>query len=170
MAATATATKTETPTVELPKEAPALKPLHPSAIAKQSEGQHWREWLIRLPQGMSARDLVERSDLWNVLQGDRSTAVSKLDRVSILDYEESVLCEAVVSSASDRAVVLAKPRFTELTSRLVESQLEDELHRVAWVGTGYCVVRKRDNQRMSHITVSRMQAERDLIGLRPRPV
>jgi hypothetical protein len=166
MAATATATA-EKPTAEAPKDVP-LKPLHPSCIAKHHDGMCWREWLVRLPEGMAVKDLIEHPDLWSVLQGHPATAVTKLDRISIVDYNEEVLAEAIVSSANDRSVVLGKPKLTELMSRMVEGQFEDELHKVKWMGVGFGVVRKRDGQLVSNITTSRLQAERDLVNLRPR--
>jgi hypothetical protein len=130
----------------------------------------WREHFVRLPEGVEVKDLIERPELWSVIQGHPATALAKLDRVSVVDYEESVLAEAIVSSASERAVVLAKPRIFELTSRMVEAQFEDEHHVVKWMGVGYGVVRKRDGQLVSNITTSRLQAERDLVNLRPRRV
>lgn len=160
---TATATK--------PAAAPRkLKELEAKHILKNADGFAWREFLVRLPQGMAVADLIENPGLWRIVQGDARSALRKLDKLTIVDFAESVAAECIVQGASDSAVTLGKPRFTELATRATEVLPEDEHNRVVWVGLGYQVLRKRDGQALSHITVSRQQAERDLSNLRPRPV
>jgi hypothetical protein len=146
------------------------KALHPRSVAKQADGFVFREWVVRLPFGMSVNDLIEQPTLWRIVQGDPRTALQKLDRVVVLDFDEAVAAEAIVSAASDTSVTLARPRLTDLQSRTTEPQIEDELHRVVWDGGNYVVKRKSDGQVMTQPTPSRRQAERDLANLRPRRV
>ena len=138
-------------------------------LTKNADGYAWREFLLRLPEDVTVAELIENPAVWKRVQGDARFALRKLDRLVIVTYAEDVAAECIVAGASDSGVTLGKPRFTELTTRSTEILPEDENNRVAWIGLGYCVLRKRDGQQMSHITPSRHQAERDLASLRPRP-
>jgi hypothetical protein len=151
---------------------PAARAPHEIELAqltKNAEGFAWREFLLRLPEGVVVADLIENPTVWRRVQGDARYALRKLDRLTIVTYAEDVAAECIVAGASDSGVTLGKPRFTELSTRATEVLAEDADNRVAWIGLGYCVLRKKDGQRLSHITPSRQQAERDLAGLRPRP-
>ena len=66
-------------------------------------------------------------------------------------------------------MTLAKPRFTELVSR-IKPLLNDGKYKVEWAGNGYVVVRIEDNYRMTQPVGSEAIANRELSNLYPRPL
>lgn len=138
-----------------------VKPvIDPANVSAQSEGIHWREILVRLPASATLADLNDEA-IWKKVQGSHMTALRRLDRVHICAFDESWIADAIVSGATGVGVTLAGIRKTDLPPR-TQKLYEDDQYRVAWVGTGYVVERKKDGQRMTQPVVSVAQAERDL--------
>jgi hypothetical protein len=147
-----------------PRQAPTVPP---AAVTLNANGFVWREFMVRLPDAFVADDLKEPS-IWKRVQSGHNALV-KHDRLYMVAYDESWAAEAIVASADRERAVLAKPRLTNFPERF-EKLFEDEVYRVAWVGNGYCVIRKADGHRMTTPAGSAGIAERDLINLHPRAV
>lgn len=144
-------------------------PIIPTAnVHIDSQGQRLRRFVIRLPDGFTRSDLMETEEPWRKIQAG-SWALRKHDELYCLSYDESWVAEVIVSDANARAVTLAKPRFTELTSR-IKSLLNGGKFKVEWAGTGYVVVRIADNHRMTQAVASEVIANRELANLYPRTV
>lgn len=150
------------------QEAPAAaaraakpRPIAPSSVTKQCEGFCWTEWFVRLPRDVVFGDLVNAPELWRAVQGDSRTALKKLDRVTLVDYDEKWMATAVVAAATGSALTLSKPVKIDLDPR-TEGLFEDAAYRILWVGNGYRVQRKADNQFVTAEVPSLALAERDL--------
>jgi hypothetical protein len=161
------ATKSPPPTSAPPPSGKAFE-IDPSRVTCNVAGFCWREFEVRLPCGATLQDL-NRPDLWRMVQLSPRIALRRLDRVSVLAYDESWIAECVVSGATETGVTLAKPRVTELQAR-TEVLFQDGTYRVQWQGDGYAAVRVRDGQVMTPSRPNATLAERDLKALYPQRV
>ncbi|MGV2104393.1 hypothetical protein [Rhizobium sp. 21-4511-3d] len=151
------------PAEDLTQRAAPIIPM--ASVQINNQGYVSRDLFIRLPEGFVADDLKE-PDVWKIVQSS-PFALVKHDRLYMVAYDESWVAEAIVAQADRLKAVLAKPRLTNFPERF-EKLFEDDFYRVAWVGSGYCVLRKTDNHRMTSPVSSSQIAERDLINLHPR--
>lgn len=141
--------------------------IDPNQLKVQSEGFCWREFLLRLPQGMNADDL-KRTDIWRRVQTSRVT-LRRHDRLYIVAHDESWVADAIVSAANATDVSLAVGRVVSFPER-TRPLFSDDLYRIVWTGAGFVVERKRDGHAMTQPVNSEAVAERELRLLYPRRV
>lgn len=149
-----------------------LKPLERTApliphenVVLNVDGFVYRHLLVRLPADFVADDLKEPG-VWRKVQGSRN-ALRKHDHLYLVAYDESWAADAVVASGTAASAVLCKPKLTNFPERY-DRLFEDENYRVAWMGTGYIVERKKDGHRMTAPVPSAAHAERDLRNIYPK--
>lgn len=142
----------------------AVPVIDPARMALQFAGQVWREYLVRVPADFVADDLKSPS-AWRKVQAGSRNGLRKLDRVTVVAFDESWIAEAIVASADNKGAVLAKPRITSIPLRF-DKLFEDDLYRVAWNGFGYVVERKADGHAMTQATANEL-ATRLLVQLYP---
>jgi hypothetical protein len=119
-----------------------LPEIDPGRVDTNTEGRFTREIFVRLPENLVADDLKEPA-IWKKVQQNRMKSLRKLDRLLLVTDDESAMFEAVVAAASNEAATLAGIKRTELVSRH-GALFSDANYRVAWAGTGFSVIRKRD--------------------------
>ncbi|MER9174603.1 hypothetical protein NKH72_13520 [Mesorhizobium sp. M0955] len=142
--------------------------IDPARMTLQHAGQVWSEYLVRVPADFVADDLKEPS-IWRKAQAGSRNALRKLDRVTVIAFDESWIAEAVVASADSKGAVLARPRITSIPVRF-DKLFEDDQYRVAWNGFGYVVERKADGHAMTQPTANAALAERLLVQMYPARV
>jgi hypothetical protein len=123
--------------------------------------------MVRLPKDIVADDLKEPG-IWRAVQGS-GKALRKHDHLYCVAFDEAWAADVVVASASNDSAVLCKPRLIEFPERY-DKLFEDDLYRVAWMGSGYVVERKSDGHRMTQPTANAGLAERELARLYPARV
>ena len=130
-----------------------------------SDGFAWRDIMIRLPKDAVADDLKEPG-MWRKVQAS-DRALRRHDHLYIVSFEEDWAAECIVADATKDRAVLTKPRLIAFPDRY-ERLFQDDMYRVSWVGTGYCVERKSDGHRMTQPVATAQIAERQLVSLHPR--
>jgi hypothetical protein len=90
-------------------------------------------------------------------------------RVYAIAHDESWAAEGIVASADAQGATLTGLRILSFPAR-TRPPFEDENYRVAWVGSGYRVQRKKDGAFVTQPTPSEKLAERDLAGMYPQRV
>ena len=157
-------------TTEVPAASGArhVAKIPPTALKLQSEGQCWREWELRLPKGTELADVYADPSLFSGIQGSRFASLRRLDKIRILPFDESWVCETYVTGASDRGLNFSKPVRTELPAR-TESLFQDGRYRIEWNGSGYQVVRMGDGHVMATGFSNEALALKGLQDLYPRP-
>lgn len=133
-------------------------------VTLNNDGFGWREFLVRLPEGLVADDLKEPT-IWRKVQGGPNS-FRRHDHLYLVSFDETWVADAIVADADKRQAVLCKPRVTTFPARY-DQFFQDENYRVIWTGAGYCVERKRDGHRMTQPTANAALAERDLTRLYP---
>ena len=151
----------EPPAIRTP---PAIDPLQ---VTVNVQGFAWKEVQARAPAGLIFDDL-KLPEIWRRVQAHPEKSLCRLDKLRIVAWDESWLCECVVTAATSSGVTLSKPRRTELPPRS-ELLLSDENYAVRWSGHGYYVERKADGQRVSALVSTRFEAERALAAQYARP-
>jgi hypothetical protein len=124
-----------------------IKPLPPANVRKNEHGLCWATWLVRLPATMGIDSLYADPTLWRIIQGGGSNTLQPLDRVMIVNEDQSACWDAIVAQADDHTVVLSKPIKHELGSRTMGLAFESELYRTQWHLSGWATFR-RDNGAM----------------------
>jgi len=163
------ATQVDTTNAAIPaaRKAPVIKS---NALQWNMAGYHWREALVRLPQGMTLQDLNDVPEIWANVQGNNSTALRQFDQIRAVSYDADWLVDATVSFADARQVILAGIKKTELPKRAV-ALFENDDYRVDWAGSGYGVFRKSDGVMMGGQTFTvPEQAKAHLLNLYPKQV
>ena len=164
MSKTAAATTATAPEPEAPR--PPLV-ISPKSVIIDTEGQVLRQVVVRLPADFVASDLAEPS-IWSRVQGDRGTALRKLDRLVLIAHDEGMVWTCFVSQAGPTFAVLARPERYELQARRTE-YYSDDLYAVRWNGHTFSVVRKADNHTMASGLANEGLAVLELQRLYPRP-
>lgn len=124
------------------------KPLPPKNLQCNNDGALWREWLLRLPQDYGIGDCNHPS-LWSSIQGSPMHALRKLDRLTIMTFDEGQIAEAVVVSATSREVRLKLGSVKGFASDVGENLFSDGKFRVVWRGNGFGVERIADGVSMT---------------------
>ena len=127
------------------------KPLPPKNLQCNNDGGLWREWLLRLPEGYTIGD-CNHPNLWSSIQGSPMHAMRKLDRLTILTFDEGQIAEAVVVSATSREVGLKLGSVKSFSSDAHENLYSDGTYRIFWRGNGYGVERIKDGVPMTGST------------------
>lgn len=143
-----------------------ITPVDPLMVTQNTDGFVWREFLVRLPRDLTLDSLKEPS-IWRRVQLNHRVSLRQFDRLTILDFAESWLAQAIVVAATSVGVTLSKPSVIQLDPR-TEQLAEDELYRILWTGGGYVVSRKADGMAMTLPVVNRAQALRDLGTMYPK--
>lgn len=117
-----------------------------NCVHRNRAGSRWCEWDVRFPEGGIADDLKE-PDIWRRIQDDANTAFKRFDEVRIIAFDASWTARAIVAHATGNSVILAKPVITKLPEQR-ENLYQDDRFYVKFVGNGYSVFRKNDDQKM----------------------
>jgi hypothetical protein len=139
--------------------------IDPTQVRLQMEGFHWNWLCVRLPASATLADLNDPT-IWRRVQGS-VMSLKKLDRVALIAYDEAWVVDCIVAGATGTGVTLSKPVKHELQPR-TEVLMQDDTYIVRWVGAGYAVFRKKDDQRVSHVVTTKAEAELDLGRMYPR--
>lgn len=139
--------------------------VRPESVTVNSAGFAFRDVFVRLPQGAILDDLKEPS-LWRIVQKGNN-ALRKFDKLTIVEFNEEWIAEAIVSGANNTVVSISKPRKTDLPERF-ERLFSDGTYRVVWEGSGYYVERIRDSAKVSDVFQNAAIAERALVNLYPK--
>ncbi len=142
--------------------------IHESCVGRNRPGTFWCEWHVRFPEGGIADDLKE-SSIWRRVQKNPGTALKRFDEVRILAFDGTWCAHAVVAHATGNAVILGKPVITKLPAPQ-ENLYQDDLYYLKFVGNGYAVFRKRDDQQMGPAVHSANAAQTALAELYPKRV
>ena len=145
----------------LERRTPAIDP---DRVTLNYDGFAFRSFLVRVPADFVADDL-KQPEAWSKVQAS-GRALRKFDQLVIVAFDEAWVAECMVASANGAGAVLAKPRLTTMPARY-DKLFEDDLYRVAWMGSGYIVERKKDGHRMTQPTANPQLAERLLAQLYP---
>ena len=137
-------------------------------VWRQRGGSRWCEWACVFPEGAGVEYLDEPGIWWRVQQ-DRQRAFKSGDEVRIAAFDSSWIAHCIVAHASLTEVQLATVTVTKMPARR-EFLFEDATYAVRFVGNGYQVFRKRDNQAMSPAVHSSDAAQSVLVGLYPQVV
>ncbi|HML93407.1 hypothetical protein [Methyloceanibacter sp.] len=156
----AIAEKEKTKAVEEKRETPRI----PQSALKWNNQTSlvYREAFVRLPEGFTLQDLNDAPDAWHNIQSNRNTALQKWDVVRATSFDESWFVDATVSFADRTKVIFAGIRKTDMPTREV-ILFEDEMYKVAWMGSGYGVYRKSDDVLMGAQTHQNPEAARHFI-------
>jgi hypothetical protein len=156
--------------VKLPEESPGIRQapvIEPRMVTINSQGFAWKDVQARAPETLVFDDL-KLPEIWRRVQAHPEKSLVRLDKVRLIAWDESWLCECVVTAATSAGVTLSKPVKIDLPPRS-ELLLSDENYAVRWGGSGYYVERKRDGQRVSEIVSTKSEAERALSAQYARP-
>ena len=107
--------------------------------------------------------------IWKRVQDNRNTAFKRFDEARIIAFDASWVAHAIAAHATGNAVILSMVTITELPSAR-ENLFQDDQYYVKFVGNGYTVLRKRDDQKMTDIVSSAELARNALINLYPKQV
>ncbi len=145
----------------------ALPTVIPANVTINFDGTVFRQFFVRLPEGLIADDLKEPG-IWSKVQASGSgKALRRHDHIYAVAFDETWAADIVVADANGSQAVLCKPRLIAFPERY-ENLYQDDKYRVKWCGTGYVVERKSDGFRMTQPAATAGIAERDLIRLYPR--
>jgi hypothetical protein len=145
-----------------------LPKIDPAAVSVNWSGQSNKSLFVRLPQGAIADDLKEPS-IWRSVQKLPSKALSAYDTVDMVAYDQSWMAEARVTESDAAGATLAGVRIIQ-TPRRHQNLPQDEKHYTAWVGTGYRIKRRSDDQTVSGLLVTLREVETAFTNLYPRPL
>ena len=148
---------------ELPVE------VDPKQVQLNDAGQAWRTVLARMPEG-STQDDLRNPKIWKRVQGNRQTALIKMDHLFVLAFDESLSARAVVTHATSEVAHLAIERvagFKEPGQNL----FSDGTLEVFWDGGAYGVRRVSDHVRvLTEGFLTEAQAATALRGWYPKKV
>lgn len=125
------------------RDAPLVDPKH---VQRNRAGSVYCQWHVMFPKGGIPEDL-KLPHIWKRCQGDRNTAFKRKDEVRVDAFDGSWTADCIVSHASLTEVILAVKTMTKMPPR-TEHLYEDDLYAVRFVGNGYGVFRKSDDQNM----------------------
>lgn len=130
-------------------EAPRREPIEVYAtdVQRNRAGSVWSEFHVRFPEKGILDDLKEPG-IWCRVQSSPNIAFKRFDEVRIIAFDASWMAHAVVAHASRTKVILSKPTVTKLPEQQ-EHLFQDDRYYVKFVGHGYAVFRKHDDQQMS---------------------
>lgn len=117
-----------------------------NCVKRNRAGSVFCQWYVTFPKGGLPEDL-EAPEIWRRVQDQRGTAFKGKDEVRVDSFDGSWSADCIVSHASLTEVVLAVKTMTKLPPRR-EHLYEDDRYAVRFVGNGYGVFRKSDDQMM----------------------
>lgn len=129
-----------------PGAPPDIPEVPVSSVRYNEAGAEWREFLIRLPKGMTIED-CRNPAAWRKVQADRNAALIKLDRLMVLSYDEDRYAEMICSYANKMEAVVVPMRagsFRDPDNKL----FSDGTYEVIWAGGGYGVQRIKGQVRI----------------------
>lgn len=118
-----------------------------NCLKRNRAGSVFCQWYVMFPKGGLPEDL-ELPHIWERCQQNSSTAFRQRDEVRVDAFDGSWSADCIVSHASLTEVILAVKTVTKMPPRR-EHLYEDDLYAVRFVGNGYSVFRKSDDQKMN---------------------
>ena len=166
---TTAAAKTE-PTPEAEAETGQRVPslVMPNCLWRNFAGHRYSMWECRFPEGNIADDLKVPS-IWRRCQQDGNSALKRWDELRIVAFDGSWVAHCIVAHASLTEVVLSKPKITTMPDSR-ENLFQDDTYLVRFVGNGYAVFRKYDDQQMAPAVHSAEAAMTVLLNQYPAKV
>ena len=155
----------QTPEITTERVAPLVQN---NCVGRNKAGTFWCQWHVRFPEGGIADDLKEPG-IWRRVQANGGTALKRFDEVRILAHDASWVAHCVVAHATGNAVILSEPVITKLPEQQ-ENLYQDDRYYVKFVGNGYAVHSKRDDQQVVHAVHSAAAAQTNLVNLYPNQV
>ena len=122
---------------------PSVLPQH---VKRNRAGSVYCQWHVTFPKGGIPEDL-KLPHIWKKCQDEGNTAFKRKDELRVDAFDGSWTADCIVSHASLTEVILAVKTMTKMPPR-TEHLYEDDLYAVRFVGIGYGVFRKSDDQRM----------------------
>jgi len=133
--------------------------INPADCKVNYDGNVFKELFCRLPATFVADDIKEGS-IWQNVQSAPGKSLRKLDRVVLVNHDESAMWTAYVAEANGVMATLSTPAKHDLKARMTQ-MFEDDIYRVIWTGAQYQVQRKSDQfvfQDSGHATWQGAQA------------
>lgn len=144
-----------------------VPPVNPQHVKLNVDGYVLRDIVVRLPAGFIASDMAE-PDLWKEVQRSRQ-ALRKLDRLTLIEFDEGAVWSAYVSEAGPEFALVSKPTRVEIRARRT-AYYSDDLYKIQWNGAAFIIIRKADNFTMPGAYACEQSAIRGLGNLYPRPI
>lgn len=166
MAKTQAVAKLDEPEAAAPTSAREVKPLKPTAVSLQHDGQIWRTLLVRLAAEHTLQDLQDDPTLWRAVQGNPHVALRKYDRLMIVSHDEAWLIkDALVTEADHQRVVLSIRPGDVIRMAAKSAEWSDDRHVIMWETSGWAIFRKSDGvvmlpQRFSSLDAARSEMYR----------
>ena len=117
-----------------------------NCLKRNRAGSVFCQWHVTFPKGGIPEDL-KLPHIWERCQQHQGTAFRQKDEVRVDAFDGSWTADCIVSHASLTEVILAVKTVTKMPPR-TEHLYEDDLYAVRFVGNGYGVFRKSDDQMM----------------------
>ena len=162
------AQKTEMSPAMAKANLPKDRLIEPSKVLLSEHG--YRNFIIRLPVGLTHPQDVNDTSIWTRVQGVKNLSLRKHDHLYLVSYDESWAVEAIVDYGDEATVTLTGLRNNIQFKGRTDPLPSDNNFRAEWVGNGYQLFRRKDNQPMGnvHATVGGIAGE--LQNQYPRPV
>jgi len=127
-------------------------------------GSLWREFEVRLPEGLGLADLNEHADvIWRLVQGSPNSALVIYDRLNIFTFDESHYITAIVCGATGASVHLAGIKSHPFKVRTTDVEYNDGTYSARWMGAGYRVTRNADGVDMHGSVVQNLELAKSRI-------
>lgn len=139
--------------------------IDPNCVVRNSAGFSWNEYCIRLPRGVTLDGLKDPA-LFKKVQAS-ANSLRKLDKVLLVEFDESWTAEARVIQADKTKAVIGKPIVTHYEERFDRLPQTEDL-RIEWGGNGFFVARKADGHRVGGPFHSLALAEKAMEQQYPR--
>lgn len=141
-----------------PRQAPLFKWQDVKAQLVTGTAMVWRVWFARAPQGLTLQDLHDYPQIWKNVQQHQHTALQKLDRVTIIAFDEAWLVpDAIVAFADQTSVQLVDIRRITMPQRQDEFMTNDGKFRIQWAGPGYGIYARAGQQWHPHLNLGYFQ-------------
>ena len=146
--------------------APLVDPQH---VKRNRAGTVFCQWHVMFPKGGIPVDL-KLPHIWKRCQDSGNAALKRKDELRVDAFDGSWTADCIVSHAGLTEVILAVKTMTKMPPR-TEHLYEDDLYAVRFVGIGYGVFRKSDDQRMTPDAYPNPEvARQQLLNIYPKRV
>ena len=164
-----TAVATKSSVAEPADAAERVVPLvNEKCVVRNRAGTVWGEWHVRFPEGGILDDL-KLPHIWKRCQQHAGTAFKRFDELRIIAFDGTWIARCTVAHASQTEVILSEPRVETMPDSR-ENLFQDATYYVKFVGNGYAVFRKVDDQQMVPAVHSADAAQTVLLNLYPKQV
>lgn len=118
--------------------------VNPKKMKKNADGFAWREFFIRLDEGVTA-DVLKDPGIWRRAQGSRDMSLRRHDRLYIVAHDDTWASEAIVVDSDNERAILSRPKIIDMVAGRYDGLFHDDMYKVQWNGLGFVVIRKSDN-------------------------